>query len=474
MNQERKQKLAQLLNEAIEDLEILPRYTDPPLTPVNIGRYKRYLQESWTSYSPDTERLVRQFKLKFNKDTKSKLLDLLRREMDSFIHEGRILTGYFYLQCARTNNEIFELNDLLEKLLNIAIFEEVETAVSAFDKSVSKDASVSFESITLLKGITLETEIQVFDGIRLVPIPASSDLPRCMGSFSQTDVSHFYWDTMLVIDYSISPIFQKPSRAVAKAADKNYTRVMEKPPMEIEGFQIKAKGGKTPEYTSTASTVFHQKFCQALSLACNSGVKPARSWKFVAKDKLLNINPTNSFWSSLPPGPFGDRVKVGEAQINDAKCLYETLVNSTSNTPTYIAEKLQIPIDRWIKSKINKDPVDKMIDLGTAFESLFLPSNVVDQLAFQFRLRASWHLGKDKADREKLMDEFKAIYTLRSKAVHNGELPPNIKIRKGVSVPTSEFIPKAQDLCRRSIIKILEDREFPDWKSLVLGGKENA
>ena len=472
MNEKRKQELTQLLNEAIENLEILPRFTNPPLTPVSMDRYKGYLEKSWTSYSPDTERLVRQFKLKFNGNTKSKLLDLISLELDPFIHEGRILTGYFYLQCARTNREIVELNDLLEKLLNIAIFGGIEAAVSAFGKSISKDASVSFESITLLKGITLEAEIQVFDGIRLVPIPASSDLPRCLGSFSQTDVSHFYWETMLVIDYSISPIFQKPSLA-ATAEDKNYTIVTEIPPMEIEGFQIKAKGGKSPECTSTASTVFHQKFCQALSLACNSGVEPSRSWKFVAKDELLNINPTNLFWSSRSPGPFGDRSKVSEDQINKAKCLYEILVNSTSNTPTNIAEKLKIPIDRWIKSKINKDPVDKMIDLGTAFEPLFLPSDSVDQLAFQFRLRASWHLGKDKADREKLMDEFKAIYTLRSRAVHNGELPANVKIRKGVSAPTSEFIPKAQDLCRRSIMKILGDREFPDWKSLVLGGKEN-
>ena len=469
MNEERKQKLTQLLNEAMGDLEILPRYTDPPLTPVSINRYKRYLLESWESYSPDTERLVRQFKLKFNGNVKSKLLDLISTELDPFIHEGRILTGYFYLQCARTNREIVELNDLLEKLLNIAIFGGIEAAVSAFDKSVSKDASVSFESITLLKGIALETEIQVFDGIRLVPVPASSDLPRCLGSFSQTDVSYFHWETMLVIDYSISPIFQKPSLAVVKAADKNYTHVMEKPPMEIEGFRIKAKGGKSPEYTFTASTVFHQKFCQALSLACNSGVKSSRSWKFVAKDELLNINPTNSFWSSRSPGPFGDRVKVSEDEINEAKCLYETLVDSTSYTPTNIAEKLKIPINRWIESKVSKDPVDKMIDLGTAFESLFLPRESVDQLAFQFCLRASWHLGKDKAEREKLMDEFKAIYTLRSKAVHNGELPPRIRIRKGKSVTTSEFIPRAQDLCLKSIKKILEDGEFPDWKSLVLG-----
>lgn len=472
MNKERKQELTQLLNEAIEDLEILPRYTDPPLTPVDVGRYKGYLQKSWTSHSPDTERLVSQFKLEINTDTKSKLLDFMSSELDLFIHEGRILSGYFYLQCARTNREMFELNDLLDKLLKIAIFGGLETAVSTFDKSISKDTSVSFESITLLKGITLETEIQVFDGIRLIPIPASSDLPRCLGSFSQTDVSNFHCDTMLVIDYSISPIFQKPSLATP-ADDKNYIRVMDKPPMDIEGFLIKAKGGKSPEYTFGPNTVFHQIFCQALSLACNSGVKPSRSWKFVAKDELLNINPTNSFFSSKPSGPFGDRCKVSEDQIKKAKCLYEILVDSPSNTPTKIAGKLQIPINRWIESKIHQDPVDKMIDLGIAFESLFLPSASVDQLAFQFRLRASWHLGKDKADREKLMDEFKAIYILRSKAVHNGELPSTIKIKKGESVPTSEFITRAQNLCLDSIKKILKAGEYPDWKRLVLGGKVN-
>ena len=32
-----------------------------------------------------------------------------------------------------------------------------------------------------------------------------------------------------------------------------------------------------------------------------------------------------------------------------------------------------------------------------------------------------------------------------------------------------EFITRAQDLCRDSILKILEDREFPDWNDLILG-----
>ena len=69
-----------------------------------------------------------------------------------------------------------------------------------------------------------------------------------------------------------------------------------------------------------------------------------------------------------------------------------------------------------------------------------------------------------------LIDEFKAIYNLRSKAVHNGKVPDKIKIRKGEGpTATPEFITRAQDLCRDSILKILEDGEFPDWNDLILG-----
>ena len=200
--------------------------------------------------------------------------------------KAKISTGYFYLLCVKTNEDKFELNDLLEKLLNIAIFGGIEAAVSAFEKCVSEGASASFESITLLEGITLETEIQLFDGIRLVPISSIlNDLPRCLGSNPRASAGNLYWRTMLVIDYSIFPIFQKPSLAVA--ADKPHTVFREKPPVEIEGFQIKAKGVKFPEYTSTANTVFHQKFCQALSLASNSGVKPSISWKFCSKRRTF-------------------------------------------------------------------------------------------------------------------------------------------------------------------------------------------
>ena len=39
--------------------------------------------------------------------------------------------------------------------------------------------------------------------------------------------------------------------------------------------------------------------------------------------------------------------------------------------PQEVLNQLEIPIDRWMKSKTQQGYVDKMIDLGIAFESFF-------------------------------------------------------------------------------------------------------
>ena len=71
------------------------------------------------------------------------------------------------------------------------------------------------------------------------------------------------------------------------------------------------------------------------------------------------------------------------------------------------------------------------------------------------------------------MTEFRAIYNCRSDAVHKGKLDEKVKIG-GESVPISKLIERAQDLCRQSIIKIMEDGRFPDWDSLILGGEAES
>ena len=453
----------------MESLEIQPRYSVPYMPSMDVDKYEWHLQKSWTSYSPNSTWFLRQYKPEINKDTKSKLLDLIRAELDSFIYENRILPGYFFMLCINGHEYGVELNDLLDKLLKISIFGGIDRTVSDLASSITQDAFTSFESIVLLEGITLEEEIQIFEGIRLVPVPASSELPRCLGSLTGISETHLHWRTMLVIDYSISPIFQKPSIAAIEDKRHNHTRTVlrEKLPMDSNGFRIKTKGEKSPEYTSTANRVFHQKFCQALSLVCNSGVKPAMGWEFLAEDELLNINPENlRVGSHLNPGPFGDRIMVSVDRINKAKCLYETLVNLTSNLEEY----LHIPIDRWIQSKAGENPIDKIIDLAIAFESIYLTDRDGNsELSFQFRLRASWFLGKDVLHRQELMKDFRKIYEWRSKVVHTGKIPNKTKKTPFTQEDINEFIKNAQDLCRDSIMKIVEDGKFPDWSNLILG-----
>jgi len=156
---------------------------------------------------------------------------------------------------------------------------------------------------------------------------------------------------------------------------------------------------------------------------------------------------------------FAGCIVAGQSEIEEAKRYYKILDNPNSS----IAKSLQIPIGRWIKSKTSENSVDKMIDLGIALESLFVPAKVPGKsrnISFNLKNNASRHLGRDKENREKLKKKFKAIYECRCDAVHEGKLDEEVEV-EGNKIPMPQFIAEAQDLCRQSILKILEDGKFP-------------
>ncbi len=473
MTEERKEELKQLLEEALENLEIRP-YSGFEGISIFLNAYKRHLQQVWTSYSQNSLWIVTHFSLDIRGNIKSKLLDFMRMELDSFIHEDKILSATFYV-CDGGDWKGTPLETFLDHLLKITIFQGTDGAVSNLEKH-TKEIQGSFQIITLLEGIKIDEKIQVFEGIHLTPLPSSvEEFPTYFGNNITAKIPHnVIGKTLLVIDFTIFPIFHKPSSLV-KGPDESVSYVLHLPgfgspvpnyvPVEWakqrERFKVEVDGGKFPDFKEAD---FNDKFCEALSLACNSAVEFSMRWKFIVPHELFHagFSPSTSYVQRA----FGDSIQVGEVHIDKAKDLYKALVNPASNVGT----KLQIPIDRWIKSKTSKTPVDKIIDLGIALEALYLSEGTKEQLTLQFRLRASWYLGKDKEHRKRLIDEFKSIYNLRSQAVHSGKIPDEIKIKKGENpTTTSEFITRAQDLCRDSILKILEDGEFPDWNNLILG-----
>ena len=182
------------------------------------------------------------------------------------------------------------------------------------------------------------------------------------------------------------------------------------------------------------------------------------------KDELFNLTPEPTEITSLVGVDQSESpTEVGEYQIEEAKRIYDEFAEFNSDDK----KKLLIAVKRWIKSKTFQEDVDRMIDLGIALESLYLPKGNKEQLTYQFRFHASKYLGENEADREDLLAEFKKIYGCRSTAVHGGPLKETVTIKE-VPIPISSFIERAQDYCRHSILKILKEGKFPDWKNLML------
>ncbi|MDE0314980.1 MAG: HEPN domain-containing protein [Candidatus Poribacteria bacterium] len=293
-----------------------------------------------------------------------------------------------------------------------------------------------------MEGIKIKTETPIFEGIRLVCLPNStSELPPYARNLyiHPFDIStgSFLGKALLIIDYSVFPIFHKPFDS---------TTIQEYRKLLNRTFRVEINGDKSVD--SYLADFSGELFCQALSLACNSAVQAARKWRFLADDEIFNLN-YGTGGSVRITGLFGNSVEAGQM---------ETL------------EKLKIPIGRWIKSHTSQISDDRMIDLGIAFESLYLSGiESKNEIRFRFSLHAAWYLGEDKEHREGLMKKFKTIYDWRSKVVHTGKLPNKTKNTPFTRQEINVFIKEAQDLCRDSIMKILEDGKFPDWNDLILG-----
>ncbi|MYB96726.1 hypothetical protein F4054_11380 [Candidatus Poribacteria bacterium] len=460
MTENKKQELRHLLQKATESLKVELNSTNKPQLPsvIDVSQYSSVLQQAWQDHSLSTPSLAMCYKARVTSESaRLQLLDFIRTEYAQFINEE----DYIQSACtfiSRTGPfQGFPLDYLLEQLLKIAIVYGIEKAVSDFERGI-ENGQQSFRYIALLKGVRVETEIQIFKGVRLVPLPLSTSeisnyLPD-MVNFSMFPDS-LMGKTLLIIDASVSPIFHKPYPELF-----NDDFHEDKLP-----FHVEVAGGKFSDFKVEE---FYKNFCQALSLSGNSAVQTVIDWRSLPQDELFNLSTlsVNHIAHHYNAGRLNTFIDVDEVQVQKIQCLYDVLTDCKTETHG----KLQIPIDRWIKSKADQDPVDKMIDLGIAFESLYLSGdNQTSELSLRLQLRAAWFLGKDKTHRQELMADFRDIYKLRSKAVHTGKLSSRKNKESDTEEIVTEFIPKAQDLCRDSIVKILKEGKIPDWNTLILG-----
>ena len=134
-----------------------------------------------------------------------------------------------------------------------------------------------------------------------------------------------------------------------------------------------------------------------------------------------------------------------------------------------VRHALRVPLKRLNQARHRAYPVDRAIDLGIAFEAIYLHDRVEPgQLSLAFRLRGAWHHGTTAEERRSFFERFRAIYRCRSSAVHDGTLSDEVKV-DGKSMLTTQFLNDADRLCEKSIQRIVDAGALPDWDRMVLG-----
>lgn len=455
MTEERKRELRRLLEEAIHCLEIRPRLDSVPNPRlIEICEYKTLLRKRWESGPDESSQFLTGLVPDIsNEITRSRLFCFVQEELAPFIQNddavltpSHFLKGYF--------SEGFPIEYLIIQLLRFAIAQGEEGAVSELDRCLRFNRGY-YKQLALLEGIRLEKEIEVFDGVRLVPHSSvESESPSYIPNIPRSVPGDFFFGkTLLVIDCCISPIFHKSMEEYPGAG---LTQGLLDPLKREIPFRVEVYGRDSANFRMNDGSV--NIFCHALSLTCNRAVQVSFESRFLEESELFNLSTgtiNRNYWRVADSR--NPRI-VGKAEIDGAKHIYNELKENSK-----VRKHLYIPIDRWIKSHTPQRDTDKLIDLVIALEALYVTRK--DGIVKQLSHRASWYLGKNTTHREELKIELEAIYDYRSAIVHNRG--PGKEVKIGTTTHSvADLVKKTQCLCRESILKILKDGRFPDWETL--------
>ena len=311
MTEKRKQELQQLLDEAMPNVVI-----EGPegYKPISVEEYRDCAKAFRKSYKPDLS-FILDYQLNIQDDAvKSKLFNFMKEELVDYIHEDESLCPPYihWIQTAKnamhgpkaiirgTRGLIpLPLDRLLEKFLEIVIASGAEQAILVLDRC-TRDTIGTFQKIIFLQGLLVRysgttreaRETHIAEGIRFVQLPSSSeDLPPYL--FHERLIPHLFHERsipnlfhesfipmaddtrfsifshalLLIIDYTVSPLFYKP---FVKAVD------------ESKQFEIKIESAEFPNFDV-------DKFCQALSLTANYAVESLLKWQYIGEDELFNV-----------------------------------------------------------------------------------------------------------------------------------------------------------------------------------------
>ena len=309
-----------------------------------------------------------------------------------------------------------------------------------------------FKVCMVLGGGYVSEELQLDAGVRLSALPTSSDLlPKPMPGVDRNRVIDILGQPLLEIEAFTRPVFFSP-------------------PVE---------GGSFPELDSVTvlSPAPVDLFLLALSLVSDRHVGMAWAWCDFGAGRWFSGGRTSGL---MGPGPVSTRrlgrrwshsLDTGVVRIDDlrtpasdvsARRLQRAwellpLLNQRHNGDA----RFRIAVDRWYKSRSRSlTGVDRALELRIALEALFL-DGAHGELRFRLATTGARYLGVGLSERQEVAKVLRDFYDRASQAVHAA----GIDFSGG---DDAELLRQASGLCRRGILKVLEEKGRPVWSDVLL------
>ena len=313
---------------------------------------------------------------------------------------------------------------------------------------------VEYETRSILNGAGILSEpLNPVAGVRIESLPLATDQFRdyvpVTGGMSMSD---YLGRMVLTIVHSAAPPLFRPQGESTVQASRATA---------VEGLDFAA-------------------VCEALSLEADAHLEPAFFWTDYGHLSAFCLTRSEGRWS-VGRGHFKGRsfvnYSIGTDDIRGVTALelrddHGLLVDEQKLGTTLAAlavkgsDKLRGAVSRWSRSlDSGARTEDQFIDLRIALESLylkdFLNETTTQEMRFRLSIFGAWHLGTDFRERQGIRKRLRSAYDVASAAVHAGHIDHSPENR--------ELLAEGQALCRRGIIRLINDGEPRDWGDLILG-----
>lgn len=171
-------------------------------------------------------------------------------------------------------------------------------------------------------------------------------------------------------------------------------------------------------------------------------------------------HPVNGYYG-IGGGSYGSSENQYSLRLDDFDATHtQTLFNDILHLRGDEKNVLFLAIDRLRRSRMQREPVDRAIDLGIALEMIFQYNNSGRQeTTYKTAFRMACFLGTSFSTRSSIFEAVKTAYSARSSAVHNGI----VKKKKEL-----EILPVADKLCCQAALKIISNGGFPEnWEDQI-------